>query len=286
MKKLFNVVSLVLLLSMVLTAVVFADNLQTDTILADGYVDLGSVCQGATVSRDILFRLRRTGQPFVGYGTLILHGDDPSNGFTRALGSDVTIDLPDGWADLSPSSNALTTDTATGIVGITAGTELGVLTGIATFRAVDQDSNNATHGVQLKATVVECQKAYYIDGYYRPVDMDADYNTVKGGSTVPLKFRVYEDDTMAVMVTPDSEGFTWSKFKFFSYLADASVDFGDLGEENAITEQATGGTGLRWDPVEEQFIFNWKTPKAKGELWTAAVKYDNSNIVSADFLLK
>ena len=33
--------------------------------------------------------------------------------------------------------------------------------------------------------------AWTITGFYQPVDMNGVVNTVKGGSTVPLKFNIY-----------------------------------------------------------------------------------------------
>jgi hypothetical protein len=110
-------------------------------------------------------------------------------------------------------------------------------------------------------------------GFYQPVDMGGVFNTVKGGSTVPLKFNVFAGteltDTAAV--------------KSLIYKP-ISCDTGTNGE-TPIEQIATGGTSLRYDWVEGQFVFNWKTPKQSGCFQAIMTTLDGSTLV-ANFKLK
>ena len=54
-----------------------------------------------------------------------------------------------------------------------------------TATATDNAGRTAT------ATRSYTVNAWTTKGFYQPVDMDGVYNTVKGGSTVPLKFELF-----------------------------------------------------------------------------------------------
>jgi len=88
-------------------------------------------------------------------------------------------------------------------------------------------------------------------GFYAPVNPEAGFvNTVKGGSTVPLKFNVYVNGVEKT----DTEGLQFSLAQVgCSFAAEDPVDF--------VT---TGGTSLRYDTAAGQFVQNWKTPTSRG----------------------
>lgn len=52
-------------------------------------------------------------------------------------------------------------------------------------KAGNENSTSATYSVL----------AWTLKGYYQPVDMNGVVNTVKNGSTVPLKFEVFAGST-------------------------------------------------------------------------------------------
>ena len=98
---------------------------------------------------------------------------------------------------------------------------------------------------------------FTIDGFFEPVSMAAGvYNTVKGGSTVPLKFKVYvrqgtlEDGYWRGEVVPSLRGSTAA-----SLVAEDPVDF--------VT---TGGTSLRYDSTLGGFVQNWQDANDEGRL--------------------
>jgi hypothetical protein len=123
-------------------------------------------------------------------------------------------------------------------------------------------------------------KAWEMYGFYQPVDMTPDgqptvWNTVKGGSTVPLKFEVFagslEFTDPSVIVQP----------------LQASKVSCTTGSEDAIEGlAAAGNTVLRYDFTDGQFIYNWKTPKSPGTCYKVTVSSMSGSSLTASFKLK
>jgi len=88
-------------------------------------------------------------------------------------------------------------------------------------------------------------------GFYSPVSSVPGFmNTVKGGSTVPLKFNVYVNGVEKT----DVAGLQFS-------VASVSCT---PAEEDPVDAVTTGNTSLRYDAKAGHFIQNWKTPKGAG----------------------
>jgi hypothetical protein len=99
-------------------------------------------------------------------------------------------------------------------------------------------------------------------------------NTVKNGSTVPLKFRVF-DRGVEQKSTAIVKSFTQQKVGCTG------------GSEDAIEEIAsTGSTSLRYDSVGQQFIQNWKTPAGAGTCYKVVVTTVDGSSLAASFRLK
>ena len=93
-------------------------------------------------------------------------------------------------------------------------------------------------------------------GFHRPIDPVAGaLNTVKGGSTVPLKFNVYGDAGAEIT---SAEGINNLAFKISPVACEAGAP------EEWVDVETTGGTSLRYDTAAGQFVQNWKTPTAIG----------------------
>jgi hypothetical protein len=125
-------------------------------------------------------------------------------------------------------------------------------------------------------------------GFYQPVGVPNSYfvaapgsaptpteltkwNTVKGGSTVPLKFNIYAGTTE--MTTLDAIiGFTASRVSCSNGLGVDAVDF--------VT---TGQTTLRYS--DGQWIQNWKTPTGT-DCYRATAHFADGSTLSAFFKLK
>jgi hypothetical protein len=114
-------------------------------------------------------------------------------------------------------------------------------------------------------------------GFHQPVEPVAGaLNTVKGGSTVALKFNVY--DASGVEVTNPANivnpGFVMTRIAC------------ETGEpEDTVEAQTTGGTELRYDTTARQFVQNWKTPRTPGACYLVKVTGDGL-LISARFKTK
>jgi hypothetical protein len=130
-----------------------------------------------------------------------------------------------------------------------------------TATATDKSGNTATK--EITYTV----KAWTTKGFYQPVDMGGVVNTVKGGSTVPLKFELFAGTT---------ELTDTSAIKFTATKTDCAPG----ATEDAIEVTATGGTSLRYDSTGGQFIYNWKTPTGAGCYTVTMTANDGSKITA------
>jgi hypothetical protein len=116
--------------------------------------------------------------------------------------------------------------------------------------------------------------AWTLSGYYQPVDMGL-WNTVKGGSTVPLKFEVFAGPT---------ELASTSAVKSFTTKSVTCPGAGAPTDE--IEFVTTGGTNLRYDSTGGQFVQNWQTPKKPGTCHSVTMETNDGSKISANFVLK
>jgi hypothetical protein len=138
-----------------------------------------------------------------------------------------------------------------------------------TATATDNAGNTAT--ASLNYTVL----AWTTSGFYAPVDMGGVLNTVKGGSTVPLKFELFAGST-ELTSTSAVTSFRTQKISCTS----------STGTEDAIELLATGGTSLRYDSTAGQFIQNWKTPTGAGTCYAATMTSNDGSTITALFKIK
>ncbi|MFC0678392.1 PxKF domain-containing protein [Lysobacter korlensis] len=128
-------------------------------------------------------------------------------------------------------------------------------------------------GLTSTKTVSYTVTPWKATGFYSPVDMGGVVNTVKGGSTVPLKFEVFgatEFTSTAVVKSFTQKQFTCS--------SGAVVD--------EIEVVSTGKTELRYDAVAGQFIQNWQTPKSAGVCYLVNMTLQDGTSLVASFKLK
>jgi hypothetical protein len=150
-----------------------------------------------------------------------------------------------------------------------------VVTGYSTAVGTHTMTATATDNAGRTATETRSYtvKAWTTKGFYQPVDMGGVFNTVKGGSTVPLKFELFSGTTELTSTSAVTS------------LQSQKVSC-TSGSEDAIEElAATGGTSLRYDTTGGQFIYNWKTPTGAGCYKVTMTAQDGSTI-SAYFKTK
>jgi trimeric autotransporter adhesin len=117
--------------------------------------------------------------------------------------------------------------------------------------------------------------AWSLAGYYQPVDMPAGgmvWNTVKGGSTVPLKFQIFVGSAERTDV---------GAVKAFTATV---TTCGTPGSEDTVEITTTGGTELRY--TGGQFIQNWQTPKSAGTCYRTTMTAQDGSLLTAYFKLK
>jgi hypothetical protein len=110
-------------------------------------------------------------------------------------------------------------------------------------------------------------------GFYSPVSTVPGFvNSVKGGSTVPLKFNVYLNGVEKT----DTAGL---QFGVASVVCSTAV------AEDQVDWVTNDATSLHYDTTERQFIQNWKTPKGRG-CYVARITTADGKSLSAHFTLK
>jgi hypothetical protein len=117
-------------------------------------------------------------------------------------------------------------------------------------------------------------QAWTTGGFYQPVDMNGVYNTVKGGSTVPLKFELFAGPT-ELTATSSVKSFTVTTIGCASNV---------LTDDIELT--TTGGTSLRYDASGGQFIQNWQTPTKPGTCYRVVLNALDGSTITAFFKLK
>ena len=139
-------------------------------------------------------------------------------------------------------------------------------------------------------------------GFYAPVGADAahsifttalgitptvkpntmDWNSAKGGSTVPLKFNVFA----GVIEKTTADAFPGADLATAFNAAKLNICT-DTTSEDPIDFTTTGSTTLRYDGTGGHWIQNWKTPNVSGDTcYRAWVTFADGSTLEAFFKLK
>jgi hypothetical protein len=174
-----------------------------------------------------------------------------------------------GSVPAAPTCNA--SDALSGLDGAcsVSGYGTGVGSHTVTASATDNADNTASDSHTYDVL------GWTFNGFYQPVDMGGVVNTVKGGSTVPIKFELFAGPT-ELTNTADVKTLKSSLINCTS-LPD-TVD--------AIELTATGGTSLRYDTTGGQFVYNWKTPTGAGSCHAVTITAQDGSYKTAYFKLK
>jgi hypothetical protein len=141
-------------------------------------------------------------------------------------------------------------------------------TGVGSHTLTATATDNA--GRRSTATLSYTVGAWNTKGFYSPVDMGGVLNSVKGGSTVPLKFEVFAGVAPAGELTTTTAIGASIKYAKISCDGSAPVD--------EIETLASGSTALRFDDTSGQFVYNWKTPTGAGCYRVTVSLADGSSI--------
>lgn len=151
-------------------------------------------------------------------------------------------------------------------------------TGAKTVIATATDDAGNVETLTLGYTIL----AWTLNGFYQPVDMTTGsttvWNTVKNGSSVPLKFEVFAG--AAELTNPAVVG-------SLTMVSQAQVSCTATGTEDLIEELGTSGNSvLRYDATAGQLVFNWQTPKKAGACYKVTMTTQDGSSLSAFFKLK
>lgn len=183
-----------------------------------------------------------------------------------------------GKVPAAPTCTA--TDDLVAVPCVVTGYDVTVGTHVLTATAVSTDT--ATTTVEARTYTVT---AWRLKGFYKPVKMNA-LNKVKAGSTVPLKFKVYQGTTKRKSTSVVST-FTAQK-----------VDCSTLAPLGAAIPVAKDKKGFRLKYKDGAYHQNWKTPKlpkpvkVKGKkvvlptCYQVVLTTDDGSTLTANFRLK
>ncbi|MCC6455752.1 MAG: PxKF domain-containing protein [Caldilineaceae bacterium] len=174
-----------------------------------------------------------------------------------------------GSVPAAPTCSA--SDDTSGIAGACAVSGYNNVVGSHTVTASATDNAGNSNSASASYTVL----AWTLKGFYQPVDMNGVVNTVKNGSTVPLKFEIFAGSTELTETSRVAS--LGVKEVSCSALSSATDD---------IELTATGGTSLRYDTTAGQFIYNWKTPAGAGKCYRVTMTTQENSLLEAFFKLK
>ncbi|GAB3329003.1 PxKF domain-containing protein [Micromonospora halotolerans] len=181
-----------------------------------------------------------------------------------------TFDSTVGLVYFGASPPALTCtagDATSGAAGcVVSGYSTAVGTHTVTATATDVAGNTGT------ASQTYTVLPWTAKGFYQPVDMDGVVNTVKAGSTVPMKFELFAANEIT-----DTSAVTMSA-KAVSCSTSAGTD--------DIEVVASGSTALRYDTTGGQFVYNWKTPATPGACYAVTAATADGTSFTALFELR
>jgi parallel beta-helix repeat protein len=184
--------------------------------------------------------------------------DGPANGGSYYFGS------------VPAAPTCLASDALSGLDGSCTVSGYGTTVGSQTVAATAKDMAGNQNGASAAYTVL----AWTLNGFYQPTDMSGMWNTVKNGSTVPLKFEVFAGSTELISTAIVNQPLKATQ----TPCSGGTIDDIEL--------LATGATSLRYDATGGQFIYNWQTPKKPGYCYVVTVTLTDGTSMSANFKLK
>lgn len=161
-------------------------------------------------------------------------------------------------------------DNLSGLVEPCAVSGYGKLPGSYTVTASATDNAGNSASISAAYTVLP----YTFNGFFAPVDMGGVFNVVKGGSTAPMKFEIFAGPLELTDVA------------FVQSFLATPIACDPTAPLEIIETTTTGGTSLRYDFVEGQFINNWQTPKKPGFCYKATITTIDGSTLEALFKLK
>ncbi|WP_171027502.1 PxKF domain-containing protein [Pseudarthrobacter sp. NamE2] len=125
----------------------------------------------------------------------------------------------------------------------------------------------------IKLTRKAAVQPWELRGFTAPVDMGGVWNSVKGGSTVPLKFEMFD---RGVEITDPAQVKSFTATQVQCPGTSAPID--------AVEFLTTGRTQLTYE--DGQFMQRWQTPKKAGSCLQVTLTAADGSQITSNFLIK
>jgi hypothetical protein len=151
--------------------------------------------------------------------------------------------------DALPTAGCSRSDATSGIdaSGSTGPTASGGLNangvGTVTYTCGAKDNAGNTNSDSKSYSVI-----YNYSGYFRPVDNPPEWNRVKAGSGIPVKFSLDGDQGLGIIAA------NFPKSKEIDCDTSANLD-------NIEQTRTSGKSTLQYDPTTDEYTYVWKTKK-------------------------
>lgn len=216
----------------------------TDPVLADG--DAGSGVDGYSPSQT--FNTTGT-HAYSGTATDVADNGSPTTtGSVKVDATDPTVVItagcPTGPVTLGSGQALAVTaaDVGSGLVSDPTGTIALDTAMIGTTTKTVSVEDKVGHTAQTACTYTV---VFSWTGFFQPIDNSGVFNQVNAGRTIPVKFSLGGNQGLNVLAagSPSSA--------VVSCPSTAAVD--------SVEETSTAVSGLKYDPIANQYIYNWKT---------------------------
>ena len=164
---------------------------------------------------------------------------------------------------------APTCSASDGISGVASCSVSGYGTAVGSHTVTATATDHAGNVASASATYVVFP--WTISGFFHPVDMGGVWNTVRAGSTVPLKFEAFVGSTELTSTAAVVQPLTASQ---------TACSGGPVDDVELVS---VGGTSLSY---YGQFTYNWQTPRKPGFCYVVTVQLADGTAVSAKFRLR
>jgi hypothetical protein len=112
-------------------------------------------------------------------------------------------------------------------------------------------------------------------GFFAPVDNGGVFNVVKGGQSVPIKWRI-----------SNGSGGWISSLSVVSTVTQTKIACTNTSPTDEVEAPTSGATSLRYDTTDNQYIYNWQSPKGAGLCYRVTVYLTDGTSHAALFKTK
>jgi hypothetical protein len=112
-------------------------------------------------------------------------------------------------------------------------------------------------------------------GFFAPVDNGGVLNVIKGGQSVPMKWRI-----------SDGSGGWVSSLSVVEQVTQTKIACTNTLPTDEIEAPTSGATSLRYDTTANQYIYNWQSPKGAGVCYRVTVYLTDDTTHTALFKTK